>query len=69
MKEVIITGIGNPTSEGVILYTNIPAKLKNSSFPTKEFWVSWDKIGSEIFENYTTLQSVEDRDKLRNKKP
>lgn len=65
MEEVIITGFGNVTNEGVTLHLNKAAKLKTGIGYYKEFWVSWDKIGESLFENYTTKQEVDDLNKFR----
>lgn len=65
MKKVIITGFSNVTSEGVTLHTNIPAKLKSGNVENSMVWVSWDKIGSAVFDNYTERVEVSDRNKLR----
>lgn len=65
--EVILMGYSNITTKGIVLHTNIPASLKTSSFACKEFWVSWDKIGEALYENYTTETGVEERDNLRKK--
>ena len=58
METVIITGY-TAKSEGVILETNIPARLKPGRMLSKETFVSWDKIGNLLFENYTELEGVE----------
>jgi len=50
MQKVIITGY-TAKSEGVILETNIPARLKPNRVPSKETFVSWDKIGELLFED------------------
>ena len=65
METVIITGF-KANSEGVILETNIPAKLKTGNVMGKIIWVSWDKIGKLLFENYTELEGVASRDSIRN---
>ena len=64
-KEVIITGFSDATSEGVTLHTNIPARLKSGSLENSIVWVSWDKIGLALFDNYTQKSEVSDRNKLR----
>ncbi len=66
MKDVIITGFSNPTSEGVTLHFNKPAKSKTGSLKSTEWRVSWDKIGRALIENYTEATEVKDRDELRN---
>jgi hypothetical protein len=64
-SEVILVGYSNITTRGIVLHTNIPASLKSSSFDCKEFWVSWDRIGEALYEDYTTQTGVEERDALR----
>ena len=56
MQKVIITGY-TAKSEGVILETNIPARLKPNRMPSKVTFVSWDKIGKLLFEDYTDVAS------------
>lgn len=63
--KAIITGY-TATSEGVILETNIPARLKPNRMPSKTTFVSWDKIGKLLFEDYTDECDVQSLDKLRN---
>jgi hypothetical protein len=64
MEKVIITGY-TAKSEGVILKTNIPARLKPNRMPSKETFVSWDKIGKLLFEDYTDEVEVAERKELR----
>jgi len=68
MKTLIIKNV-IPDSKGVLIQLNQPAKLKssNSNLHSKEFWISWDKIGAELFENYTDAQSVDELNEIRNK--
>ena len=65
-KEVIITGFSNVTNKGVTLHTNIPAKLKTGHLKSETKWVSWDKIGESIFDDYTKRTEVQDMKDLRN---
>jgi hypothetical protein len=65
MKKVIITGY-TAKSEGVILETNIPARLKPNRIPSKKTFVSWDIIGKLLFDDYTELDGVASRDSIRN---
>lgn len=65
MKDLIITGFSNVTSEGVTLKLNKKTRLAPMRIETDEFWFSWDAIGKKMFENYTELVEVADRDKLR----
>jgi hypothetical protein len=64
MGKVIITGF-TAKSEGVILETNIPARLKPNRMPSKETFVSWDKIGKLLFDDYTDECEVAERKELR----
>ncbi len=64
-KDIVITSFSNPTSEGVTLQLNKPAKLKTGTGYFTEFWISWDKIGQSIFEDYTE-EGVNERLNLRN---
>ena len=64
-KEVIITGYSNVTKEGIVFQLNQKAKLKTGSILCKEFYVSWDKIGEALFQDYCNVGSVEHCDKLR----
>lgn len=65
MENVIITGFSNPTKEGVVLHLNKKASLKTGNIVSNEFWVSWDKIGHALFDGYTELQEVAERNELR----
>ena len=65
METLIIIGY-TAKSKGVILKTNIPARLKPNRMPSTETFVSWDKIGKSLFENYTELEGVASRDSIRN---
>jgi hypothetical protein len=69
MKNLIITGFSNPTSEGVTIHLNKPARLKTGTGHFEKFWISWDKIGAALFDGYTEILEVSERDKLRGKKP
>ena len=64
MQKVIITGY-TAKEEGVILETNIPARLKPNRMPSKKTFVSWDKIGELLFEDYTNKVEVSELEKLR----
>jgi hypothetical protein len=63
--EAIITGFSNPTSEGIVLHLNKKTSLKSSNIVNNEFWVSWDKIGAALFDGYTELEEVSERNELR----
>jgi hypothetical protein len=64
--EAIIIGFSNPTSEGVTIHLNKPSKLKGGNIPSKDFWVSWDKIGRALIDGYTDKTEVDELNKLRN---
>jgi hypothetical protein len=64
MQKVIITGY-TANSEGVILETNIPSRLKPNRMPSKQTFVSWDKIGKLLFEDYTDEVEVAEHKELR----
>ena len=63
-KKVCIVGF-IAKNEGVILETNIPAGLKPNRMPSKKTFVSWDKIGKLLFEDYTDEVEVKERKELR----
>lgn len=52
--EVIITGFSKPSSEGIILHFNVPARLKTGIGAFSEIWVSWDKIGEALISEYAS---------------
>ena len=64
-KEIIITEFSTD-KEGVVLHTNIAASLKTGNVKGTSVWVSWDKIGKALFDDYTDKVEVDERDKLRN---
>lgn len=63
--KAIITGFSNITSEGVTLHLNRRTTLKNGSVSSKTFWVSWDRIGRYLFDDYTEESGVTERNALR----
>jgi hypothetical protein len=64
-NDVIITEFSNITKEGIVLHLNKVTTLKTGQLSSKEFYVSWDKIGESIFDNYAHLDSVDEYRKLR----
>lgn len=52
MKNTVIIGFSNPTKEGVVLHLNNPTTIKGRKMQSKEFYVSWDRIGKALFDNY-----------------
>jgi len=66
MTKIIITSF-QATNEGVVLETNVPAKLKSLRTSNTKCWVSWDHIGRALFENYTDESDIEELRKLRGK--
>jgi hypothetical protein len=65
-KETIIKEY-SANSEGVTLTLTEKTTLKTGNVNGNTFWVSWDKIGDLLFDNYTGKVEVADRDKLRGK--
>lgn len=65
MNELLIMGYSNITSEGIVLHLNMQGTLKSGNVATKEFWVSWDKIGKALFDDYCNIQDVSELRKLR----
>ena len=65
MKTILIITGYTAKREGVILETNIPARLKPNRMPSKETFVSWDKIGKLLFEDYTDEIEVKECKELR----
>jgi len=47
MEGVIITGFRNPNKEGITLVFNKKFSM-NCGLESKEWWVSWDKIGEAL---------------------
>lgn len=64
-KDIVVTGFSNANNQGVILHLNKPTSLKTGKIVASEFWVSWDKIGNSLFDNYTEFKDPVDIDKLR----
>lgn len=60
MKKVLIKNFSNVTSEGITLHLTEKTSLKTGQLQGKTFWVSWDKIGQALFDNYSTEESVKD---------
>lgn len=52
MKNTVIIGFSNPTKEGITLHLNNHTTLKGGTMHSKEFYVSWDKIGKALFDSY-----------------
>jgi len=68
MEDVIITGFSNATSEGVVLHLNKPARLKTGTGAFKDIYVSWDKIGKALFDEYIEKTDVQELRELRSRK-
>ena len=64
-KKAIITGFSNAKAGGITLHLNTKTSLKTGNLKSDNFWVSWDKIGKLLFDEYTDEVSVSGRDKLR----
>lgn len=64
-NDVVITHFSNATKEGITLHLNKKATLKTGNVANNKIWVSWDKIGSLLFDKYVTLNDVRERNALR----
>lgn len=70
MIGTIITGFSNPTKEGITIHLNKPSRLKNGTGHFKEFWISWDKIGDSLFDDYVIGDPSElNKERIKHKKP
>jgi hypothetical protein len=65
MKKLIITSFSNPSKEGVNLHLNQKGRLKTGKGMFETFYVSWDKIGQALFEDYAEPSSVDELRELR----
>jgi hypothetical protein len=65
MNDILIVGYSNPTTEGVVLHFNKPTTLKTGNVRSKEFYVSWDKIGKAMVDNYSESDDVAELNKQR----
>ena len=65
-KEILIVGV-KTGKEGVVLKLSGKTKLKTGNLLTDEFWLSWDKIGGVLFNDYTTLTNVKELEAIRDK--
>lgn len=66
MTKSIITQIGNVTAEGVVISLNQKTKLKTGVMHSKLFFISWDKIGQALFDNYEDSDDLRTFKELRN---
>lgn len=51
------------TKEGISITLNEPSTMKGRSFKSKTWFLSWDKIGGALFENYDSSGRPEIEDK------
>lgn len=59
-NKTLIKGFSNVTSKGISLKLTKPASL-NGGIKSKEYWVSWDKIGIALFgDQYDTEPNITD---------
>ena len=65
MKNDIIITAFEAKKEGITIELNKKTSLKTGNVKGNKFWVSWDKIGKLLFDNYTDEVEVAERDKLR----
>jgi len=54
--------------EGVLFHLNKRTRLKKGHVKGNSFWVSWDKIGELLFDDYTDDITVDGRNELRKSK-
>lgn len=64
-KDILIVGFSNPTTEGIVLHFNKPTSLKTGNVKSKEFYVSWDKVGAALVDNYSESADISDLNKQR----
>jgi hypothetical protein len=64
MKKSIITHVST-TPEGVNIKLNQATRMRGLNVKGTDFFVSWDKIGKMLFENYTDAETVADLRRLR----
>lgn len=65
IKDILIVGFSNPTTEGIVLHFNKPTTLKTGRMIAKEFFVSWDKIGKSLVDDYSESDDVAELNKQR----
>lgn len=64
--SVIIKTINSVTSQGVSFSLNKAARLNDDGMLAKEWYVSWDKVGRELFgAEYTDAETVKELDTIR----
>lgn len=66
MSKIVITH-QEAQKQGVVLRLNNKAKLKTGKIESTKFFISWDKIGALLFENYS--EDLEEIIKLRSELP
>jgi len=66
MDNLIITEVRNKTREGIILVLNKPYPIREGGMASKEWFVSWDKIGRALFGDvYADELTVSSMDEIR----
>ena len=60
MAHLIITGFSNVSKEGLTIHLNRPARLKTGTGHFDEFWISWDKIGQNLFDDYSGPHEIDE---------
>ena len=57
-KNIIVTSFSKPTSQGVILHFNKPARFIGGTGKFNEIWFSWDKIATALIEDYADYDEI-----------
>lgn len=63
-NDILIVGF-TASTEGVVLQFNKETTLKTGNVKNKEFFVSWDKIGKALVDNYSESDDVSELNKQR----
>lgn len=51
-KDIKIVKYSNVTPEGIEIHLNKKSRLIGGHLQSSTFWISWDKIGKCLIENY-----------------
>ena len=65
MKTEIIIGFSHVTNEGVVIHLSEAARLKTGTGYFESHYIAWDKIGEQLFHDYTEKCDNADLNKLR----
>ena len=64
MEKTVIIKV-EQREDGCIFNLNVPSRLKSGYLKSMNFFVSWDKIGDLLFEDYANDLSVSELDEIR----